>query len=43
VLLAAAVGWLVFSRPWAAAQAQAIVGPLQSEADEPELVTQQRR
>ena len=44
VLLAAAVAWLVFARPWRAAQAraQAVVTPLQSEAETPELVTQQR-
>jgi hypothetical protein len=43
VLLAAAVGWLVFARPWSAAQARAIVGPLQSDPDQPEFLTQQRR
>jgi uncharacterized protein len=44
VLLAAAVGWLVFSRPWSATQAQAMVKPLHSsESEEPELLTQQRR
>jgi hypothetical protein len=41
VLLAAAVGWLVFARPWSAAQAA--VQPLHSEPEQPELVTQQRR
>jgi uncharacterized protein len=41
VLLAAAVGWLVFSRPWSAAQA--VVQPLHADSEqEPELVTQQR-
>ena len=43
VLLAAAVGWLVFARPWSAAQAQAVVTPIQPDAEQPELVTQQRR
>jgi hypothetical protein len=43
VLLAAAVGWLVFARPWSATQAQAMVKPLHPESEEPELLTQQRR
>jgi uncharacterized protein len=43
VLLAAAVGWLVFSRPWSAAQAQAVVKPLPAEPEEPELLAQRRR
>ncbi len=43
VLLAAAVGWLVFSRPWSAAQAQAVVEPLPAEPEEPELLAQRRR
>jgi hypothetical protein len=45
VLLAAAVGWLVFARPWSAAQAA--VEPLHdighSEPEQPELLTEQRR
>jgi uncharacterized protein len=43
VLLAAAVGWLVFSRPWSATQAQAVVEPLPAKPEEPELLTQRRR
>ena len=42
-LLAVAVVWLVFARPWSATQAQAVVKPLRSEAEEPELLTQRRR
>jgi hypothetical protein len=42
VLLAAAVAWLVYARPWSAAEAEAVADPLQSEAEPPELLTQQR-
>jgi hypothetical protein len=43
VLLAAAVGWLVYARPWSATQAEAMVKALHSEPEEPELLTQRRR
>jgi hypothetical protein len=46
VLLAAAVGWLVYARPWSAVQA-AVVKPLRTESEaepeQPELVTERRR